>query len=96
MVHADEERAEAPEKVILRDEIVERVRTAIATAGEENAGYKQMAIDAIAAMREPTEGMLSRCYNLPDPEYGRIFTPPSHLRTIWRAMIDAALREEDP
>lgn len=73
--------------------MVERVARAIqafdghAAAGGAEPGYEAIARAAIAAMREPTDEMMSVT-----EWWGDLTGRPEHV-DVWRAMIDAALTE---
>lgn len=53
---------------------------------EKASDWRNEARQIIAAMREPTEGMIFR---------GGLNHEPADTESIWRAMIDAALGEEE-
>ncbi len=77
-------------------EMVERVARALAAAYSDALGAKtqivaedyEAARAAIAAMREPTEGMLDAFYD--EPCWG----DGPEARDTWRAMIDRAMKDE--
>ena len=64
------------------------------------AGYRPMAMAAIAAMREPTAAMseAGERAELPGGQFGENFRESSVMEDdaaeVWRAMIDEALIEE--
>lgn len=76
-------------------EMVERVAKAIEAEVDKlndvrniQGFYEEIARAAIAAMREPTDGMVETAFSLlPDRDPWPI--------AVWRAMIDESLREKD-
>ena len=83
----------------MAEDIVETVADAIEKAHTEyhptKRDYAEMARAAIAAMREPTEGMKGAA--VPQPDFPVLDEVVQGCRNIagryWRAMIDAALKD---
>lgn len=61
--------------------------------------WRQFIRDALKAMREPTEAMLLASDDAWRAEFGGLYSKsPTRVpgqRAMWRAMIDAALNEEE-
>ena len=72
--------------------MIERVADAIATVGLDSDGdnlAERQARAAIAAMREPTEAMIT----CKDDVMMFLEISPSWLGSVWQAMIDVALND---
>jgi hypothetical protein len=81
------------------DDLIERVARAIADANSENYDelphlHTALARAAIAAMREPTEAMVSAGNAAQTEEWGEQVAMDS--RVPWRTMIDAAIASNRP
>jgi hypothetical protein len=73
-----------------------RVEPGLSQAVEEYwTGYEAEARAAIAAMREPAEGMIKAGW-MPHPQPEFRCDIPREPADAWRAMIDAALAESAP
>lgn len=74
------------------------VSTGLTAADEPSDICDEMnARAAIAAMREPTDAMIAAGFD--DPNLGVVWTAaitPEDRIAIWRAMIDAASKDETP
>ena len=68
----------------MSDDIVERVAAIIAAGVTMNLSNEELAISAIATMREPTEAMLGGATN--NASWKLV------AKAFWQAMIDEALK----
>ena len=87
----------------MSESMIKRVADAMAERGVNDPGLAKAVVDwgdyaraAIKAMREPTREMDGAGYDVEGlPGWTADRRAETHLN-VWRAMIDAALKEEDP